>query len=158
MPAINKKRMFAQMDSGFVIFMIGMRINSFWRIWKWFPITLQMPRMLKELYKNPEMGFLGQQSWFGRTTIMVQYWKSLEHLELYAKNKNANHFPAWKNFNLKVRQSGHVGIWHETYIIHPGEYENVYVNMPKFGLGNAGKLLSVTEKYDAAHARMKSTS
>ncbi len=99
MPEINKQRMFAQMEGGFVVFMIGMRVNSFWRVWKWFPITLQMPKMIKELYKNPDMGFLGQQSWFGRTTIMVQYWKSLEHLELYAKNKNANHFPAWKNFN-----------------------------------------------------------
>ncbi len=74
------------------------------------------------------------------------------------KTKTQITFPHGKISIIKVRQSGHVGIWHETYIIHPGEYENVYVNMPKFGLGNAGKLLSVTEKYDAAHSRMKSTS
>jgi hypothetical protein len=33
-----------------------------------------------------------------------------------------------------------VGIWHETYEIAPGQYENVYVNMPKFGLGKVGEL------------------
>jgi hypothetical protein len=33
-----------------------------------------------------------------------------------------------------------VGIWHETYAASPGSYENVYVNMPPFGLGKAGTL------------------
>ena len=34
--------------------------------------------------------------------------------------------------------NGDVGIWHETYLIEPGQYENVYNNMPAFGLAAAG--------------------
>jgi hypothetical protein len=33
-----------------------------------------------------------------------------------------------------VSQSGAVGIWHETYVLRPGNYEAVYVNMPPKGL------------------------
>jgi len=35
---------------------------------------------------------------------------------------------------------GSVGIWHETYQVARGAYENIYVNMPPFGLGKAGIL------------------
>jgi hypothetical protein len=79
--------------------------------------------------------------WFGRTTIMLQYWRSTEQLLAYAKNRNASHLPAWKAFNLAIGTSGDVGVWHETYAVSPGRFENVYVNMPPFGLGKAGTLL-----------------
>ena len=29
--------------------------------------------------------------WFGRTTIMVQYWRSIEQLMAYAKDRQAEH-------------------------------------------------------------------
>ena len=140
MAEINEGRMFAKADDDFVVFMIGMRINSFWKIHKWFPVAIAMPKMIKELYKNKEYGFLSTEAWFGRTTIMVQYWKSFEHLEAYAKNINAEHLPEWRKFNQKARQSGAVGVWHETYRVSQGNYENIYVNMPKFGLGKVGTL------------------
>ena len=130
MAELIKDRMFAKMNDSFVVFMIGMRINSFWKIHKWWPVAMAMPKMIKELFKNKEHGFISTEAWFGRTSIMVQYWKSFEHLEAYAKNKNAEHFPAWKKFNQKVRQSGAVGVWHESYKVTPGNYENIYVNMP----------------------------
>ncbi|MBD3801378.1 MAG: DUF4188 domain-containing protein, partial [Campylobacterales bacterium] len=28
-------------------------------------------------------------------------------------------------------------IWHETYVVRPGQYENIYHNMPQFGLAKA---------------------
>jgi hypothetical protein len=37
-----------------------------------------------------------------------------------------------------VGTDGSVGIWHETYKVAAGDYENIYVNMPLFGLGKAG--------------------
>ena len=115
---------------------------------------MAMPKMIKELYGNPASGFLGETSWFGRTTISVQYWRSFEHLESYAKNKELEHFPAWKSFNLKARQSGVVGVWHETYKISKGSYENIYVNMPVFGLGKAGKLNEASGNYEHANQRL----
>ena len=155
MAKIINDRMFARMDGDFVVFLIGMRINSFWRINKWLPVITAMTRMLKELYAKPESGFINMNNWFGRTSIMVQYWRSFEHLEAYAKDKSGEHYPAWKEFNQILRKSGAVGIWHETYKASEGSYENIYVNMPKLGLGKAGKIISVTESMDTAKSRLE---
>jgi hypothetical protein len=48
-----------------------------------------------------------------------------------------------------------VGIWHETYKIAPGGYENVYVNMPPFGLGRAGKLQEAKGELKSASDRLR---
>lgn len=151
---INKDRRFASLEGDFVVFLIGMRINNPWKVHKWFPVLMAMPKMLKELMTIPLSGFLGYHNWFGRNIIMLQYWRSFEHLEEYAKDKTGAHYPAWREFNKKVRSSGAVGIWHETYKVQSGNYENIYVNMPAFGLGKVGKLNSVSEKYDEAKMRM----
>lgn len=45
---------------------------------------------------------------------VVQYWRSFEHLERFARNPELAHLPAWKRFNRAVGGSGDVGIWHET--------------------------------------------
>lgn len=148
------RRDFAKIEGDFVVFLIGMRINKFWQIHKWFPTAMAMPKMIKELYSKPESGFLGERSWFGRTTLSIQYWKSFEHLEAYAKSKEGEHYPAWRDFNQKVRKSGAVGVWHESYKISKGQYENIYVNMPEFGLGKVGKLFSAAGKYEYAKDRM----
>ncbi|MEO6577136.1 MAG: DUF4188 domain-containing protein, partial [Polyangiaceae bacterium] len=65
------------------------------------------------------------------------YWRSEAHLLAYAKSRTAKHLPAWRAFNKAVGTNGDVGIWHETYKSRPGDFENVYVNMPSFGLDNA---------------------
>lgn len=155
MKQINKERLYANIEGDFVVFMIGMRINKFFSLTKWLFVVNVMPRMLKELFKRPDSGFIHAEYWFGRTTIMVQYWRSIEQLEAYAKDKAAEHYPAWKEFNLKIRMSNAVGIWHESYKITSGTYENIYVNMPAFGLGKAGKLIPAIGKFEAAADRVK---
>jgi len=92
--------MTAETDEEFVVFLIGMRINKLWKIHKWLPLTLAMPKMISELYNNPDIGLISHEQWFGRTTIMVQYWKSFEHLESYAKNKNKHHLPVWSKLSF----------------------------------------------------------
>jgi len=151
---IIKQRMTSRMDGPFVVFMIGMRINRFWKFGKWFPVAMAMPRMLKELMKNPALGLISGQSWFGRTTIMVQYWESFEKLEAYAKDEQAQHLPAWREFNRRIKSDGDVGIWHETYVIEAGHYECIYNNMPPFGLGKAGKLQPAVGNYHDAGDRL----
>jgi len=59
MSQIHAQKMAAEMDGEFVVFLIGMRINKPWKIHKWLPVFLAMPRMLKELAAHPEIGFLG---------------------------------------------------------------------------------------------------
>lgn len=155
MSKIFQERMTVDVDGEFVVFLIGMRVNKPWKIHKWLPVTLAMTKMIRELYNNPEMGLISHESWFGRTSIMVQYWKSFEHLENYAKNKNSAHLPAWRDFNLTTGNNGDVGIWHETYLSQKGSYEAVYSNMPKFGLAKAGNHIPATGKFSSAKGRME---
>ena len=48
--------------------------------------------------ERPELGFLGGRTWFGRTIVMIQYWRSFEALESYAKARDRAHLPAWAAF------------------------------------------------------------
>src|SRR6476660_8847088 len=135
---IHRERLTASIDGDFVVFLIGMRLNQPWRVHKWWPVASAMPRMITELHRQPELGFLHAEMWFSRTIILVQYWRSMDQLLAYAKNKQAQHLPAWQAFNKSVGTDGSVGIWHETYTATAGTYETVYINMPAFGLGKAG--------------------
>lgn len=116
-----------------------------------------MPRMISELYRQPELGFLHAESWFSRTIIMVQYWRSMDQLLAYAKNRNSEHLPAWQAFNKNIGTDGSVGIWHETYAASPGTYENIYINMPPFGLGRAGSTQVATGGLKSAADRLRGT-
>jgi len=53
-----------------------------------------------------------------------------------------------------VRASGDVGIWHETYRVHAGEYECVYGNMPRIGLAVAGEHVPVGSTGQSAARRI----
>ena len=148
------QRMTVKLEGDFVVFLIGMRINKFWKIHKWLPVLRAMPKMLKELRAKDsgETGFLGAE--FGPVTI-VQYWRSFEHLEAYATDRNGLHYPAWKDFNTKIKSNGDVGIWHETYNVRAGEYECIYNNMPPKGLGKVGELVPISGKLESAKDRIK---
>lgn len=130
MTHIHQGRWTARADEPFVVFIIGMRINSVWRVHRWLPLIRAMTRMLTELYQRPELGFMGGKTWFGRTIVIIQYWHSFEALESYAKARDKEHLPAWADFNRKIGSSRDVGVYHETYTVEPGQYENVFVNMP----------------------------
>lgn len=151
------ERMTVDIQGDFVVFLIGMRINRFWKFHKWLPVAMSMPKMLKELSQNPESGFLGYQQYGGFNPVFIQYWKSFEQLEAYAKDRNSHHYPAWKAFNTKIRSNGDVGIWHETFKVRAGEYECVYNNMPKIGLGKVGNLVPAVGKREFAAQRISKT-
>jgi hypothetical protein len=138
----------------FVVFLIGMRVNKPWKVHKWLPVASAMGRMLRELGNAGDLGLKHVESWFGRTSIMVQYWESFEALERYATDRSAAHVPAWGDFNKAVGSNGDVGIWHETYVLRPGTYECVYNNMPRFGLSRAFETIPATGAYARAPSRM----
>jgi hypothetical protein len=151
MTKVIPNRMTAEVEGDFVVFLIGMRINKPWMIHKWLPVVLAMGRMLRELAARPESGFLGH---IMGTKVIVQYWRSFEHLEAYARSQDRDHWPAWVAFNQRVGNSrGDVGIWHETYQARAGEYETVYSGMPPFGLGTVGKLVPASGRRDSARGR-----
>ena len=154
MSKIIAERMTAEIDAEVVVFLIGMRINRAWKIHKWLPVALAMPRMLRELAADLNSGFLGVESWIGNPTIALQYWRSFEHLERYAKDAARLHRPAWAAFNRAVARNGDVGIWHETYRIRPGDYECIYNNMPSFGLAKATRSVPARGDFESARGRI----
>ena len=147
-------RVTARFDGEVVVFLIGMRINRLWKIHKWLPVARAMPRMLRELTADPESGFLGFESWVGNPTVSLQYWRSFEHLERYAKDSARLHRPAWAAFNRAIASNGDVGVWHETYRVRPGDYECIYNNMPPFGLARATAAVPASGALESARSRM----
>ena len=154
MSAVLDRRVTARIDGDFVVFLIGMRINKPWKVHKWLPTVLAMPKMLKELDAAPaDVGCLGYTN-LGLATL-VQYWRSFDHLERYARARQKEHWPAWVEFNRRMKDSrGDVGIWHETYLVRAGEYESVYSGMPLFGLAKAAESAAVTVGTESARERL----
>jgi Domain of unknown function (DUF4188) len=145
----------AHIDGDFVVFLIGMRPNRPWKPHRWLPVITAMQRMIRELEADPDSGFLGATQGFLTTgPMVVQYWRSFEHLDRFARNPDARHLAAWKRFNRRVKGSGNVGIWHETYLVRAGEYEAIYGDMPRVGLAAAGRHVPIATKGQTAARRI----
>lgn len=155
MKEIAARRMTAQLNDEFVVFLIGFRINRFLRVNKWLPVFRAMRPMIDELTADPDSGFLSAELGWGNPLIMVQYWRSLDDLIRYATDRDAAHRPAWSRFNREIGTSGDVGIWHETYLVRNGGYESVYNNMPRFGLARAGRHIPAEGRWGNALSRIE---
>ncbi|MEA3216087.1 MAG: hypothetical protein QOJ19_2243 [Acidimicrobiia bacterium] len=148
MADVRQGRWTAEIEGDFVVFLIGARFD------KLHPVrTLRdlggrkgMQHMLNYLIEQPEKGLLAYQMGL---PVIVQYWRSFEHLEAFATNKDDPHLEVWRNYWRRVGRSARSGIWHETYLVRAGEYEAVYGNMPPFGLAKAGRALPLAEAVNA---------
>jgi hypothetical protein len=139
------RRMTAEIDGDFVVFLIGARFNTKRQLVRSL-VDLGgrrgMKHMLDYLVAHPEKGLLAYELNF---PTIVQYWRSFEQLEAFARNSDDPHVEVWRNYWRRVGQSGRTGIWHETYLVKAGQYEAVYGNMPARGLGKAGRLVPMSE-------------
>lgn len=139
----------AEIEGDFVVFMIGARLNSKLHALRSLGDLggrKGMNHMLKYLMNHPEKGLLGYET-MGFT--IVQYWRSFDHLEAFAKDSEDPHLEAWRNYWRRVGKSARTGIWHETFLVRDGEYEAIYGNMPARGLGKASKLVPLAESVSA---------
>jgi hypothetical protein len=146
---VRRGRWTADIDGDFVVFIIGARINSKlhpFRVFSDLGGRRGMNHMLKYLTEHPEKGLLGYEN-AGVTTI--QYWRSFEHLEAFAKDTDDPHLDVWRKYWRRVGKSTRAGIWHETFLVRAGEYEAIYGNMPPRGLGKAGTLVPLAESVSA---------
>jgi hypothetical protein len=158
MTELSTERVTAELEGGFVVFRIGMRINTLWKVHEWLPVLRSMPKMLEELETDAESGLLGYDTKLGiRNHEVVQYWRSFEQLRDYALDSDSRHAPAIQWANQQMRESDAVGIWHETYLVRDGAYETVYNNAPPIGLGKAGTLYPATERRRTAAGRLGMT-
>jgi hypothetical protein len=155
MATVLNGRFTAHTDEPFVVFLIGMRINRLLEFRKWMPTAMAMGPMLRELYQHPEKGFLGGQTFlYWRGVAVVQYWRSFDDLERFARNPSDPHLPAWQRFNKTVGTNGSVGIWHETFMVPERQYEAIYNNMPVFGFAAATEHIPVAGKRGTARGRL----
>lgn len=154
--SIQPGRWTAEIDGDFVVFLIGASVHDPSVAEESAQLISTMGTMLEELMQDPDTGLLG----FTRhgepgNGVLVQYWRSFDHLEAYARNPGAKHAPVWKAWNrLASDDRNGAGIWHETFKVAAGQYEAVYQNMPVIGLQQAGRPITVTEAKDSARARL----
>ncbi len=158
MADIMQGRWTADIEGDFVVFIIGARVNSKWQAFRSF-VDLGgrrgMNHMLKYLTEHPEKGLLGYET---MGFANVQYWRSFEHLEAFAKNTDDPHLEAWRTYWKRVGKDPRSGIWHETFLVRDGEYEAIYGNMPARGLGKASRLVPVAELVGARQRLKTATS
>ena len=154
MAEVKPGRWTADIEGDFVVFLIGARASrNLLRSFRDLGGRRGMLHMLEHLSEHPEKGLLGyEMSTFGG--IIVQYWRSFEHLERFANDGDDPHVAAWRNYWKRVGKDTRTGIWHETYQVRAGEYEAVYGNMPPFGLGKASSLVPMSQG-SSARARLK---
>ena len=145
---VRQGRWTAEIEGDFVVFLINARPG--WRLFR----SLRdlggrsMQKMLDYLMEHPEKGLLGYQA-HGVFGPIVQYWRSFDQLEAFARDKDDPHLEVWRNYWKRVGKSTRSGIWHETFLVKAGQYEAIYGNMPPIGLGKAGRLVPVAEARSA---------
>ena len=142
--AVRQGRWTAEIEGDFVVFLINARPS--WRLIRSIRDLggRSMQQMLDYLMEHPEKGLLAYQR-HGPFGVIVQYWRSFEHLEAFARDKDDPHLEVWRNYWKRVGKSTRTGIWHETFLVKAGQYEAIYGNMPPIGLGKAGRLVTVAE-------------
>ncbi len=158
MSPLFRGRYTAAVEGGFVVFLIGMRLNRPWKVHRWWPVFMAMGLMLARLSRDRSKGLLGYRVLPGlRTVTVVQYWRSFEDLERFARSKDDPHLPAWRHFNRTIGAGGEVGIWHETFQVAQGAYECIYINMPRYGLAAATGHVPVAHRGQSAARRIGAT-
>ena len=154
---VQRGRWTAEIDGDFVVFLIGAAVYDPVAAPDATRLLMTMGDMLEELVADPSKGLLG----FTRhgeagQGVIVQYWRSFDALEAYARNPSAKHAPVWREWNrLATDERSGTGIWHETFKVSARQYEAVYQNMPVMGLQQAGRPVTVSEARDSARARLE---
>jgi hypothetical protein len=148
MSEVAGRRMTVEIDGDFVVFLIGARFDKLHLARSLVDLGGRrgMKHMLDYLVARPEKGLLAYE--MGIPTI-VQYWRSFEQLEAFAKDQDDPHLDVWRKYWRRVGRTDRTGIWHETYLVRAGDYEAIYGNMPPRGLGKAGRLIPVSESSSA---------
>lgn len=146
----------ARANEPVVLFLIGMRVNNLLDVRRWIWVLRQMGPMLATLMAHKEKGLLHFETFFShRGVVTIQYWRSFDELEHFARNPGDPHLQSWREFYQVVGSDPSSGVWHETYAIEPGAFEGIYVNMPRWGMAAATEHERVGPGRDAAKERLR---
>lgn len=139
-------------DEQFVVFIIGAKVRNPIRALRALPLLGEMNKMLADLSKHPDKGLLAYQRHGGPFGVIVQYWRSFDALEAFARDADDRHAQVWRQWFRKLQhQNTAVGIWHETYTVT--SCEAIYQNMPVMGLGKVGHVRPVNKRTESARER-----
>ena len=153
----NEGRWQAKIDGDFVVFIIGFKVHNPFKALRAVPLLASMPKMLNDLSQDPSKGLLAFQPHGGPFGVIVQYWRSFEDLERFARSPDDRHAKVWRDWYRRAQhKNSGVAIWHETYQVKAGAYEAIYQNMPDFGLGKAGRAERIGRRSASAGARIGS--
>ena len=83
-------------------------------------VLIQTLALAEDMEQTWMLGFLHAEYWFSRTVILLQYWRSMDHLMAYATKRDSEHLPAWKRFNQKVGTDGSFTVSPSTARATPG--------------------------------------
>ena len=126
---IREGRWTAEIEGDFVVFIIGARLNS-----KWQRSGVDRPR--RPAGHEPHAQVPQRPTGEGPAGLpdagftIIQYWRSFEHLEAFARDTDDPHLDVWRRYWKRVGNSGRTGIWHETFLVRDGQYEAIYGNVP----------------------------
>lgn len=154
---VKAGRYTANYPDDFVVLFIGMRVNKLRRLREWLPVRRAAFAMTKEALNLPDSPLLNSITVWSvsdpRVFFFVQYWRSFDELMAWANDTDLQHKPAQKAFFRRTAYNGNVGVWHETYKVNAGQFETIYANMPRMGLGSAGTFREL-RKSSRGHDRM----
>ena len=104
MAEVRQGRWTAKIEGDFVVFIIGARFDLRNPVRSLVDLggRMSLPQMLKYLMQHPEKGLLGYEQAGLATTI--QYWRSFEHLERFAKDEDDPHLEVWRKYWKRVGQ------------------------------------------------------
>ncbi|KAK2606728.1 hypothetical protein N8I77_005459 [Diaporthe amygdali] len=127
-----------------VVFHLGVRFNH--------PLGLLSPgakeigdyftAMTKALSKKrEEFGMLHLTNWratdreTNNTLMIIAYFRDIDALNKFAHDKVHRDGWDWYHQFAKKEGNSHIGIFHETFVTRPGDYETIYVDCPPTLLG-----------------------
>jgi len=126
-------------SESYVVFLMGIVIHKPLNIFVRHYIKRSLKAILGELDQKKPEGFLNYLQTTGNPRLLVLYWKDMDTLYKYARDKTANHFPAWFEFNDKISKTRGVGLWHEIYQLPAGSYSGIYRHCPLTGMSHFTK-------------------
>ena len=104
-----------------------LRINV-WKVHAWWPVFVKDANNA-QAFAEHRKGLLGYQQAFFPSPVLVQYWRSFEHLERL-RGTVVTPPRAVAAVRPARRLPGDVGIWYETYRVLTANIETIYGNMP----------------------------
>jgi Domain of unknown function (DUF4188) len=155
-PAVRTGRWMARREEPFAVFLFGMRLNRLRGLPRFLWGLRVLRRVLRDLDAHPERGFLaGRVYRAGRTLIAVQYWESFDALDAWARDHRLPHRKPWQQYLREALDDEAMGLWHETYVVGPGSWEGVYLNMPPWGLAAGVEAVEMQATKGSARERLR---